>query len=1355
MKTFTINGKTPVHQQSDGTLTTTDVCFDHKYKPTPYQNTAHSKDSADTSSDVFYDGNPLCHKKSCFSKSSGSGPNGGVHSGTKNGKATFITASSDVFINSIPAVREGDLMVSNCQNTAPAPLQQPSASYTNHAPNLTNNQAPQADPHCFTISCSGIGEYQLPQMLEWQSIQGTSHQLALGLTSDLQQGILRQLSLGNLPDQPYQQSLLVDSMYGNPLRIPLQAHSQAVSEKTAAPKVAQEPDQFVAVNFRLDSGFNGQAPQPNADDFRTLMQYHPEVRGEFYPQIESYLQDNPKVTTYPAWISMLDEVGQSIAPAVADLNELDSLPENGWIYIFKAGFLWRELQTQQKLTTIPAYQEVDLARQAGLNKREPSSVLQYHVVLPHQLAGKSPQLQLFYTPFQLSWQRINDYGGMSVRDPRLQAARQFHPVSMPLQSAHTASASSLLSQRATSLDLSPWVKTAPSVNTMAVKSTPNSQQTPMCLVNEQGLPHVLLSDPIGDVLGVISDLSLALSELKDIMTKVQAHPQFHSALLSYQLFFNDQVAQQQHAIDQVSDSLQNASSHGIPTPAAGLAGAALADQIATRANPFTDTRSKLDQTKIETILQVKQRRAKRERIRILQATLIRLIQPHHTPLTINDYLISPQQSKLTNTKDISGDSPLIAGADLNTALVDLFSLAPIDAFNAQAYYGVAHQILAQAIGLTSIEPSLVDQSLNLPADIHRDAFLLGHAYWLSLTQSSHPLHHYLFPSVAQAQAMAPYRDSMDFRFELLSQPLAKPSKEHPFHLAAFASLFLQAHPAAVLDITHSSLSSLTHAQFSVNHLLKPALLKSSLTQWSNLLKATGNEVLLAMTLSQNIPEGHLPIGFQAQYLTPYIQHVTQTTVPFPNPKQGTMVSSYQQVGKQWKLAGQTHTAKAMPFAGIALEEAVAPISSAEQLAAGLVKAVEQVDRAQRWVVSLPKRMDDLQLAKQGTRFLTAVLLPLEVYHFGLATKAWAHSGFKFEKSSEFTQTLLASIYTLQMVAESWVQDDDSITKFFENNAGDLSNDYMNLVETAHSTLNPLQFAGVVVDGMTAWMAADQAYHAIQQGQFSTAGAAVLQSTGATVNALSLIGKSFEKAVQEAIEVGTLDELPAYVEFFYAFAPWGFASSLLMIATSLLVDYLKPTALESWATHSPFAQSPQTPTITQDQQLTYQLLNCLFQPKIEARIDHNQSPRVELVVQLDPMLFKPERDSIEIQWQANWQQVSNQTSMTPSLMPSAMTTQASAPQLLTAQPLSIQQQFNQQGQLITLTFNYDLNGLHQALKAHSSLPQAEALTSIQLQAQVTFTLQQHYQLPMQTSTENDDEKNNPAYYASNTVSSHAQ
>ncbi|MEN8141283.1 MAG: DUF4150 domain-containing protein [Thermodesulfobacteriota bacterium] len=140
-----INKKSAVHAASQGVLTTVDPCWTPVGKSrvlVNYTNIARSADAAQTAATVFVNGNPVCTKDSVFAKSTGdeAGSELGSKSGTISGQAEFLTSSPNVFIEGVPAVRQNDLMVSNNQNTAPAPLVQPGGS----APATKNLEAREA-----------------------------------------------------------------------------------------------------------------------------------------------------------------------------------------------------------------------------------------------------------------------------------------------------------------------------------------------------------------------------------------------------------------------------------------------------------------------------------------------------------------------------------------------------------------------------------------------------------------------------------------------------------------------------------------------------------------------------------------------------------------------------------------------------------------------------------------------------------------------------------------------------------------------------------------------------------------------------------------------------------------------------------------------------------------------------------------------------------------------------------------------------------------------------------------------------------------------------------------------------------
>lgn len=133
--TTNVNDRTVVHASSGGIATGfPDVCQTPAPPgppiPIPYPNVAQSADTAEGSTTVTIDGNPIMLKGSNFSTSTGdeAGSIGGVLSSTTKGKAEFVSYSFDVKVDGKNVCRLGDMMVQNklsTANTPPMPEVQP------------------------------------------------------------------------------------------------------------------------------------------------------------------------------------------------------------------------------------------------------------------------------------------------------------------------------------------------------------------------------------------------------------------------------------------------------------------------------------------------------------------------------------------------------------------------------------------------------------------------------------------------------------------------------------------------------------------------------------------------------------------------------------------------------------------------------------------------------------------------------------------------------------------------------------------------------------------------------------------------------------------------------------------------------------------------------------------------------------------------------------------------------------------------------------------------------------------------------------------------------------------------------
>jgi len=128
--TVGVNNMSVVHKDSAGvTIAFPDVCKTPSPSgpiPIPYPNIAQSSDTAQGSSTVKCDGNPICLKDSNFSTSTGdeAGSIGGVVSSKVKGKAEFVNFSFDVQVEGKNVARAFDLMLHNDKNTPPFPVLQ-------------------------------------------------------------------------------------------------------------------------------------------------------------------------------------------------------------------------------------------------------------------------------------------------------------------------------------------------------------------------------------------------------------------------------------------------------------------------------------------------------------------------------------------------------------------------------------------------------------------------------------------------------------------------------------------------------------------------------------------------------------------------------------------------------------------------------------------------------------------------------------------------------------------------------------------------------------------------------------------------------------------------------------------------------------------------------------------------------------------------------------------------------------------------------------------------------------------------------------------------------------------------------
>lgn len=439
-----INGRTAVHAGSGGTLTTVDVCRTKIGKPIvniPYTNIAKSSDAAKTAGSVLINGQPVCNKASIFAVSTGDEPGDrlGVVSGTIKGKAEFITASPNVFFEGIPAERQADLMVSNNRNTAPMPLMQPGGPPPASL-QTTAVQSRSSNPPPFKIALEVAGgrSHNMKGVLVANSGQ-IARDIPVGSTARAG-GHRRELIIEDLPEGSYDLLLRFADERHDFCRIPLGR---------------QIP------TYQKDKESAG---------WDTIL----------VPVIpRSYLGQQPDrlETTYP---------------------RSDMETRTGWLYIYLDGRLWRELLVLPE----GGVKDVNLAYEKGRNQRTATASGDYVIVLPYQINGKKPLIEMCYSEVQWDWARIDAMGGMAENDPR-----QRHGTAVPV--GDNADAARLRGQRMQRIDLSEYPKfsrTDGPVGGADEFHLALRKRKHLRAWHDSGLPVVYLHDPIGVAKSLASEL---------------------------------------------------------------------------------------------------------------------------------------------------------------------------------------------------------------------------------------------------------------------------------------------------------------------------------------------------------------------------------------------------------------------------------------------------------------------------------------------------------------------------------------------------------------------------------------------------------------------------------------------------------------------------------------------------------------------------------------------------------------------------------------------------------------------------------------------------------------------------------
>lgn len=216
-------------------------------------------------------------------------------------------------------------------------------------------------------------------------------------------------------------------------------------------------------------------------------------------------------------------------------EHVDLPKTDGFIYIFKDGFLWRELQVKPN----GYYQDVNLQEFAGLSVRPPTArEHDNRILVPHKIAGEKCKIEICYSIVQWSWPRINAMGGMNPEDPRIEARAaldipDFLPTDKQLDYAET-----LRIARTQEINLDGYSKGFPAQaakdNQAAINNVNALPQHVYALnmLRESNIAFVNLHDPVGIAISLQMEYLRYKAHLLIIIGNMQADPKLHASTIA-------------------------------------------------------------------------------------------------------------------------------------------------------------------------------------------------------------------------------------------------------------------------------------------------------------------------------------------------------------------------------------------------------------------------------------------------------------------------------------------------------------------------------------------------------------------------------------------------------------------------------------------------------------------------------------------------------------------------------------------------------------------------------------------------------------------------------------------------------
>jgi hypothetical protein len=417
----------------------------------------------------------------------------------------------------------------------------------------------------------------------------------------------------------------------------------------------------------------------------------------------------------------------------------------GWLYIYRNGYLWRELQVRENSFMT----DVNLRRHQGKHTRCASGESDSRVIVPWKIDNQVQTIEIAFSELQWSWAWVNAMGGMepdTTKEPRLK-----NTTPMPTLSASETAKNRQERMRDITSELGQWLR-GEGQDTENIQSAENvtAEIFSMLLHKNSKLPVLFLQDPLGIALDNAVAHLQGYDELTALMKTISEKPFYQSAVLAYRLFFDPKTAfekQEQRPIPSYDPetAYKRQEYRSMHSTMDWDVGPPETETIFDKKTIFGKCGDATDKDKLIDLLEVVKRQKLRVKIRELKEVQVDFLQGIHNdqPISRPDFI------------------------DVNTAMADYFSCEGYRYFESwQSVIGITANL--------DVDPCAIDGSLTLSTDEDRPIYEedRGCRYLETLLEPGHPLHAMLFPTEQQApvesdgpvQKTDPHNDGMgDFR----------------------------------------------------------------------------------------------------------------------------------------------------------------------------------------------------------------------------------------------------------------------------------------------------------------------------------------------------------------------------------------------------------------------------------------------------------------------------------------------------------------------------------------------------------------------------------------------------------------